>query len=446
MLIQTILNKVFPLKSFIYKKVDYIAATSSGNPKLNVHLIPRLNSRPICSCCKTKGPCYDTQKSREYEFIPFWGISVSLVYSPRRVNCKQCNSVKIEQLPWALGKSKLCNITKLFLAHWAKKMNWKEVATSFGFSWDAVFISVKSIVAYGLKHRSLDGIETIGVDEVKYKKGHKYLTLVYQLDNDSKRLLHIEKDRVTESLNLFFKLLNPERCQNIKVACTDMWKAYLNSIKSNTPKALNILDRFHIKKHLNEGLDKTRKTESQKLLNEKKEAFKKTLIKTQKSKSKEATKKKKFNPIHELSYSRWALLKNPNRLTEHQSMKLQELLKTQLQSVKAYLLVGDFEKFWEFTDIDLAREFLTDWISKTMTSKIEPMKEKARMLRKHFELIMNWHLAKGLHSSGVVEGLNAKMKLTVRKHYGFRELEIQKVALYHQLGKLPEPEMTHRFF
>ena len=446
MLIQTILNKIHPLKSFVYKKVEFIASSESSRAKLEVHIIPRSNSRPICSCCQTKGSCYDTQNKREFDFIPFWGISVCLLYSPRRVNCMVCKAVKIERIPWALGKSKICNVTRLFLAHWAKKMSWKETSRSFGFSWDTVFKSVKSIVDFGLKARSLDGVETVGVDEVKYKCGHKYLTLAYQIDKGKKRLLHIEKDRDTKSLDRFFNLLNPTRSKKIKVVCTDMWKAYLKSIRENAPQALNILDRFHIKKHLNEGVDKTRRKESNELLNSKKSAFELRQKEVRETTALKSFKKEKFNAVHELSNSRWTLLKNAENLTEFQSMKLQQLLKTQLKSVKAYLLVADFEQFWNFEDIDQARQFLEEWISKTMTSRIESMKDKAKMMRKHFELIMNWHRAKGLHSSGVVEGLNTKVKLTVRKHYGFRELETQKVALYHQLGKLPEPELTRSFY
>jgi len=111
------------------------------------------------------------------------------------------------------------------------------------------------MVEYGLAHRYLSEIEAIGVDEIHYGKGHKYLTMVYQLDLNEKRLLFVEKKRTTKSLLKCFRKLGKENCQNIKFVCSDMWKPYLKVIKKKLPNALNILDRFHIVKKLNEAVN-----------------------------------------------------------------------------------------------------------------------------------------------------------------------------------------------
>jgi transposase len=113
--------------------------------------------------------------------------------------------------------------------------------------------------------------------------------------------------------------------------------------------------------------------------------------------------------------------------------------------VKSYLLKEDFQNFWEYTYPRAAGRFLDLWCFRTMRSRIEPMKKVARMLRGHRELLLNWFRAKGEISAGIVEGMNNKVKVTTRKAYGFRSYQAVSLALYHNLGNLPEPKFTHRF-
>ena len=120
-----------------------------------------------------------------------------------------------------------------------------------------------------------------------------------------------------------------------------------------------------------------------------------------------------------------------------------DLLRYNLRTVRSYLLKEDFQFFWGYRSLYWAGCF-DGWCTRTMRSKIGPMKRVARMLRGHRLLILNWFLAKGQLSSGVVEGCNAKAKLTTRKAYGFRTYHGLEVALYHTLGALPEPKFTYR--
>ncbi|WP_305802796.1 transposase [Thiolapillus sp.] len=100
---------------------------------------------------------------------------------------------------------------------------------------------------------------------------------------------------------------------------------------------------------------------------------------------------------------------------------------------------------WRLLSPYWAGQFLDRWCTKTMRSKIEPMKKVARMLRGHRPLLLNWFRARGQLSSGVVEGFNTKAKLTSRKSFGFRTYRGAEIALYHALAALPEPEFTHKF-
>lgn len=139
------------------------------------------------------------------------------------------------------------------------------------------------------------------------------------------------------------------------------------------------------------------------------------------------------------------LLKRPENLSEKQEVKLADLLQYNLRTVRSYLLKEDFQFFWLYQSPYWAGRFLDRWCTRTMRSKIEPMKKIARMLRKHRPLLLNWFRAKGQVSSGVAEGFNTKAKLTTRKTYGLRTYHAAEIALYHTLGALPEPKFIHRF-
>ena len=138
-------------------------------------------------------------------------------------------------------------------------------------------------------------------------------------------------------------------------------------------------------------------------------------------------------------------MKRPENLTDRQTVRLSELLKYNLLTVRACLLREDFQRLWEYRSPAWAGTFLEEWTRRVMRSRLEPMKKVARTLRNHQPLILNWFRAKGEVSSGAVEGLNDKVKLVTRKPYGFRTARVAKLALMHNLGRLPEPKHTQRF-
>jgi len=412
----TILNKCHRHKGFVYTKANFI---STGVNEIEVEVVPRKNSQGLCPNCDTCCPGYDKLPERRFEFIPFWGFLIFLVYARRRINCVDCGIIA-EELPWARGKNHLTNAYMQYLAHWAKKLSWKDVAVSFRTSWEKVFKSIDYVVSWGLEHRDLSGITAIGVDEVLWHKNHKYITLVYQINSECTRLLWIGKDRTEETFQQFFDFLGKEKVDLIEYICSDMWKPYLKIIKRNAKNAINILDRYHIVARLNKSLDKVRAEEHRQM------------------------KKDGYEPI--LTKSRWLLLKNPLNLTEGQGAKLNDLLKYNLKSLRAYLLKEEFQLLWNYNSPAWAGKFIDNWTTKVMRSKIEPLKKEAQTIRRHKDLILNWFRAKKSFNSGIVEGLNNKVKLTVRKSYGFRTLKCTELALYHTLGKLPEPPLTHKFY
>jgi transposase len=416
MLVKTILNRIQKQPGFVYGAVTLLE--EGGYLVLGVDLWPRRGSQPVCSGCGHRRPGYDTLLVRRFEFVGLWGIQVFFLYPMRRVGCPTCG-VKVERVPWAQGKNHLTTTYAWLLASWTKKLSWKETATSFHASWDSVVRSVKMAVAWGLEHRSLDGVHAIGIDEISRGHGQNYITLVYQIDTGTKRLLWVGKHRTMKTLLKFFKMFGEERSEALRFVCTDMWKPYLRVVAKKAGQAVNVLDRFHIMAHMGKAIDEVRAKE----------------VKELKAKGK--------HPV--LTHTRWCLLKRPENLTEKQEVKLKELVSCNLKTMRAYLLKEDFQWFWHYSSPTWAGKFLDAWCTRTMRSRLKPMKKVAKMLRAHRELLLNWFRAKGQVDLGTVEGFNNKARVTTKRAYGFRSYDLLELALYQTLGDLPEPEVTHKF-
>jgi transposase len=185
MSIKTILNRCHAITHFVYGRARFVGK------HIHVELRPRKGSHGQCGKCGERGPTYDTARDpRLFEFVPLWAYQVFLVYRMRRVDCPTCG-VTTEQVPWADGKNHCCNVYRLFLARWARRLSWTEVSRIFGTNWGVVYRSVQWVVEYGLAHRTLDGVLAVGIDEIAVWAGHKYLTLVYQIDEGCRRLLWV---------------------------------------------------------------------------------------------------------------------------------------------------------------------------------------------------------------------------------------------------------------
>ena len=412
----TILNRCHRFPGFVYRQARF----SSDGKSIEIAVSPRVGSKAVCSGCHQPAPGYDRLAERRFEFIPFWGFLVFLLYQMRRVDCPRCQAVVVEEVPWGDGKRTLTRAYMLFLARWARRLSWKETAEAFRTSWDKVFDAVEHVVDYGLEHRKFGQIDAIGVDEIQYAKGHKYLTLVYQIDLGVTRLLWVGRERTIESFQGFFTVIGDELASKIVFVCSDMWEPYLKVIREKCSEALHILDRFHIVAKMNKAVDEVRAGESRRMARE------------------------GFMPV--LKKSRWLLLKRQENLKTEQRFRLRDLLRYNLKTVRAYILKEAFQQLWDYNSPTWAGKFLDQWCRQVMRSQIEPMKQIARSIRQHRELILNYFRAQKLFSSGVVEGLNNKAKVTMRRSYGFRTFRTLELALYHSLGKLPEPESTHEFF
>jgi transposase len=416
------LNQIQRFVGFVYEEVR-LRMHEGKAEAVEIQVKPHGGMRGRCSECEQPAPGYDRLPERRWQFVPLWGIPTYFYYAPRRVECGE-HGVVVEHIPWSAGKRPFTRSMMGFLARWARRLSWRETAVVFQTSWEAVYRSVEWFVEWGLAHRELTGVEAIGVDEIHHGHGVRadnFLTVIYQIDAHCRRLLWVGKRRSQATLRRGLKALGPEVVQGLRFVCSDMWKPYLQVLGKQAEHALHVLDRFHITQHLNEAVDEVRRGESSRL----RAAGKAT--------------------AEQLKHMRWPLLRRGSRVRGRARQKLLALWMSKLATGRAWELKETFSHFWTYKSVHWAQAFLDYWCFRALRSRLEPMQKVARMLRAHEELILNWFRAKGEISGGAVEGLNNKIRVVTRRAYGLRTYEAMEIALYHNLGRLPEPEITHRF-
>lgn len=408
MLVESIARRTLGIKDH---RVVKVAEDEDG---ISIHLDRCRRRRLPCSRYGRRSPVRDRLAERAWRHVPLWGIPVTLRYCPARVICPDCDAICVEAIPWSQGKCRLSVGLIWLLAAWTKLLAWEVVARLFGVHWNTVATAVRQAVAYGLEHRQMGQILYIGVDELSRRKGHVYVTNVYDLK--AKRLLWSGEGRGKETLEAFFKQHGEALKEGVVGVCCDMWRPYVDVIKEHCPQAVLVFDKFHIIQKLLEAVDEVRRQEAAEL--------------------------KKSNP-ELLKGTRYVWLKNPENLTPKQRARLGYLEKLNLRINRAYLLKEAFREMWTYKTKGWARRFLKKWFWWATHSRLKPMRDFAWTLRRHEEEVLNYFQLP--IDNGAVEGLNNKAKVVSHRCYGFRTASTFITALYHCLGDLPEPKLVHRF-
>lgn len=392
MLVESLIKETVELQGF---RVVAVQKSAGG---LEAELVPDRRFSPCCGACGNPATYRDTRPVRRFRHVPLWGIDVYLRYAPRRVVCGRCGGVHVEAMPWVSGQRRFTRALMVTLATWARVLTWKQVAALFRCSWSTVEAAVDEAVGYGLAHRELSAVSHIGIDEISRKRGHVYLTNVYDLN--SRALLWSGEGRTAQ----------------LEGVCCDMWQPYADVVQARAPQAILVFDKFHIVQHLTKAVDQVRREE----IREKGQEHKALMSKT-----------------------RYIWLKNPWNLTDKQQARLSELEQLNLKINRAYLLKEAFREFWSYTYAGWAERYLDNWFWWATHSRLGPMREFAWMLRRHQEDLMNY-FRMPIHN-GTVEGLNNKAKVISHKAYGFRTAKSYIRNLYHCMAGLPLPKTVHTF-
>lgn len=245
-------------------------------------------------------------------------------------------------------------------------------------------------------------VSTIGVDETSFTKGHNYVTIV--TDVDKSKIIHVCKGKDSSTIATFhndFKVHGG--CpNNIQSVCCDMSPAFIKGVNDTFPNASIVFDKFHVMKMINGAVDAVRRQEQSE------------------------------NDI--LKKTRYTWLKNPENLTKSQSEVLESLKNMNLKTVRAYNIRLTIQEFRKIEDRETAELFLKKWYFWATHSRLQPIINKAKNIKKHWEGIMNYHDSR--ITNGLLEGLNSIVQSLKRSARGFRNLKNFMIMIYLRLGKL----------
>ncbi|MDJ0766729.1 MAG: ISL3 family transposase [Myxococcota bacterium] len=351
---------------------------------------------PRCSECGRICPGYDhSHEPVRWVHLGIGAMRFILEYAPRRVQCPDCG-VRVELVPWARPGSRFTRPLEEMTAYLAQITNKTEVSRMMGISWRTVGNIVKRVVADKLDPKRLDELRNIGVDELSFRKRHKYITTV--VDHDTKRIVWAAEGKSAETLDAFFDELGEERTALLESITIDMSAAFIKSIKAKAPKAQIVFDRFHVQKLASDAVDKVRRemVRNLKELDDPEEAA--------------AIKK-----------SRYALLKNPWDLSAKEWDKLAAIQKHNAPLYRAYLLKESLAAVFDETSQDQAGKELDRWLAWASRSKLGPFVTTAQTIREHKDGILAY--IKTRLTNGLVEGFNNKLRMIARRAFGFHSAD-----------------------
>lgn len=343
---------------------------------------------PACGCVGRAG--YD-QHVRRWRHLDLAGRRCFLEYSLRRFPCPGCRRVVSEAVPWARPGARFTRAFEQLVAWLAQQSAFSAVTRLLRITWRSVARIVSRVVCE-LPAR-LDGLERIGVDEVSYRRGQCYLTLV--VDHASGRVVWVGEGHSQQTLEAFFDALGPERTARLRAVSVDMWAAYLKGLRARVPQVAICIDPFHVVQQANRAVDAVRKQEWRRL-------------------------QRAGAPARWLKQTRWAVLKRPERLSQGQADTLALLQQENERLYRAYLLKEQLRAIYAVAP-SMAEPLLDSWLDAAAHSDLPPFRRLARSLRKHRDGVLN-AIQHGL-SNGRLEALNAKARLISRRSYGFHSAQ-----------------------
>lgn len=375
-----------------YRVAETRTVESGGHKRIEIELVPLARKEMLCASCGQLCTSVHETTKRVVRDLPILDARTYLIVHRRRILCPQCGP-SLEQLSWLEKYSRVTRRLAASVARLCDVLAVKHVAAYLGLSWD----QVKEIDKRALKDRvgtvDLSMVEIIGMDEFALHKGHRYATVV--VEPNRKEVLWVGKGRSRESIRPFFKLLGEEGCQRLKAVVMDMNASYEEEIKLHSPQAKIIYDLFHVvAKYGREVIDRVRVDEANRLKEDKKA---RKVVKT----------------------ARWLLLRNSRNVKGEDMLRLQELLEANRNLLTVYLLKEDLKQLWRFTCTEEAELFWDQWCRRAMESKIKPLMLFAQRLQGYLQGIIN-HCVWPLHT-GILEGINNKIKVIKRMAYGFRD-------------------------
>jgi len=366
-----------------------------------------------CPECGRVMPIYDHAPERTWRHLDSCQFQTYLKASIPRVNCGE-HGVRTVRVSWAEPKSRFTLLFERLAIDVLKACDIQSAARLLNLTWDEANLIKQRAVARGLKRRTTMAATKLGVDEKAFRRGHRYMTRVTDLDSGD--VLHVEPDRKTESLARYYALLSEKERESVEAVAMDMWPAFIRATREAIPNADEkiVFDRFHIMGKVGEAVDKVRRREHFALLRE----GKNTLTGTK----------------YQWLYAR-------ENLPERHQDSFAVLQASNLKTARAWAMKEQIRSLWSYQSLGWARKFFAKWYFWATHSRLPSMIDAAKTLQRHLEGILNY-CRHGV-TNATAEGVNSKVQKIITQARGFRNESNFRTAILFHCGGLNLYPATH---
>ena len=389
----SLLYHAFGIRGYQYIRTDY----RGGQTIFTIHQDPQ-----TCRCCAC-GSHQTIQRGRverRFRALPIGSRPTVVVLPIPRVECLACGAVRQVKVPFADPRRSYTSCFERYALELGRRMTIRDVAVHLGVGWDLIKDIQKRNLSRRYSKPKLKHLRHIAIDEIAVAKGHRYLTIV--LDLQSGAVVFVGDGKGADALKPFWKRLRPSGAK-IQAVAMDMSAGFRAAVAANLPKAKIVFDHFHVVKLFNDKLSDLRR-----------------------ALHREAT-----DVLHKqvLKGTRWLLLKNPENLdeTKDEKKRLEEALALNKPLATAYYMKEELRQFWAQPGKRLARVFLDSWIRRAGASGIRMLQQMAATLAVYRNGLLAYYDVR--ITSGPLEGTNNKIKTMKRQAYGFRDREFFKLKI-----------------
>ncbi len=353
-----------------------------------------------CSACGSRDVGSRGHMERRFKSLPIGGKPVSIVFPIPRIACSACGALRQVEIGFADRRRSYTRPFERYALDLLRHMTIQDVAEHLNVGWDLVKDIQKRDLGRRFARPKLKHLRQIAIDEISIGKGHRYLTVV--LDLESGAVVFVGDGKGGDALKPFWRRLRRSGAR-IKAVAIDMSAAYIEAVSTHLPEATIVFDHFHVIKLLNEKLSDLRRD----LYREATDLLHKDVLKG----------------------TRWLRLKNPDNLNRDrkEAERLQEALRLNQPLATAYYMKEELRLLWSKPDKGKAETFLADWINRAMVSGIRMLMRFAKTMATHRTGILAYY--DYLISTGPLEGTNNKIKTMKRQAYGFRDPEFLKLRI-----------------
>jgi transposase len=389
----SLLYHAFGVRGYRHEKTEY----KKGEV---VFTISQPRERLRCAACGSDDVIGRGKCVRRFRLPPVGGKPVWAVLGVPRVECRECGLVRQVKIGFADRRVSYSRSFERYALELSRDMTIKDVADHLNISWDVIKDIQKRQLHKMFAKPKLKHLKRIAIDEISTGKGHRYVTIV--LDLESGAVVHVGQGKGGDALLPFWRRLRASGAK-IEAVATDMSPAYIDAVMTHLPKAALVFDRFHVIKLYNDKLSDLRRDLHRQLA----DTMHKNLLKG----------------------VRWLLLKRPENLdpSRKEPKRLQEALRLNKPLATAYYLKEELNEIWEQEDEQAAQTLMLEWIAYAESSGIAMLKTFAKTLRLHAHGILAWY--DHPISTGPLEGTNNKIKTMKRQAYGFRDPEFLKLKI-----------------